>query len=152
MKQLLTVLHTILCVFKQATSAQIKPAWNVVIPSVTTKNEIVYAFSSPNMKTVWGATVILPDRTFANSNQKLIRTTDADKTWSRSIFREDTTDFPKSIFASFEKEAIAGLQSGAGLFGTNGVLTGMIQHLVNAALCGSCLVSSKPQKLRFKLS
>ena len=39
-------------------------------------------------------------------------------------------------YVSFEKEAITGLQNGAGLVGTTGVLTGMIERLVNAALTG----------------
>jgi putative transposase len=45
---------------------------------------------------------------------------------------------PKVIFdyASFEEEAIAGLQRGSGLLGTQGVLTNLVQRLVNAALSG----------------
>ena len=39
-------------------------------------------------------------------------------------------------YGEFEREAIAGLQSGKGLVGTEGVLTSMIQRLVNAALTG----------------
>lgn len=39
-------------------------------------------------------------------------------------------------YKSFEKEAIAGLYAGADLVGTNGVLTSLIQRLVNAALKG----------------
>ena len=53
-------------------------------------------------------------------------------------------------FASFEQEAISGLQRGGGLVGTNGVLTSMIQRLVNAALYGemaSQLQSDKTQSL-----
>lgn len=39
-------------------------------------------------------------------------------------------------YAEFEKEAIASLMSGASLSGEKGVLTGLIQRLVNAALSG----------------
>ena len=39
-------------------------------------------------------------------------------------------------YASFEQEAIAGLQKGSGLLGTEGVLTNLVQRLVNAALSG----------------
>jgi transposase-like protein len=39
-------------------------------------------------------------------------------------------------YGEFEREAIAGLQSGKGLVGTEGVLTSIIQRLVNAALSG----------------
>lgn len=39
-------------------------------------------------------------------------------------------------YASFEREAISGLQNGSGLLGTEGVLTGLVQRLVNAALSG----------------
>jgi putative transposase len=39
-------------------------------------------------------------------------------------------------YENFEKEAISGLQAGDGLIGGKGVLTGLIQRLVNAALVG----------------
>lgn len=39
-------------------------------------------------------------------------------------------------YASFEREAITGLQNGAGLLGTEGVLTSLVQRIVNAALSG----------------
>ena len=39
-------------------------------------------------------------------------------------------------YEEFESEAILGLQAGRGLLGTDGVLTGLIQRLVNAALSG----------------
>jgi transposase-like protein len=45
---------------------------------------------------------------------------------------------PNQVFdyGEFEQEAIAGLQSGKGLVGTEGVLTSLIQRIVNAALQG----------------
>ncbi|MGI9158600.1 MAG: hypothetical protein ACR2K1_02480 [Saprospiraceae bacterium] len=39
-------------------------------------------------------------------------------------------------YDEFEKEAIDRLKKGAGLVGSDGVLTGLIQRLVNAALSG----------------
>lgn len=50
---------------------------------------------------------------------------------SRNGVADQTFDYE-----DFEREAIAGLQSGKGLVGTEGVLTSLIQRLVNAALRG----------------
>ena len=49
-------------------------------------------------------------------------------------------------YAAFEEQAIAGLQSGAGLIGTEGVLTSLIQRLVNAALSGEMTGHLKSDK------
>ena len=49
-------------------------------------------------------------------------------------------------YAAFEEQAIAGLQSGAGLMGTEGVLTSLIQRLVNAALSGEMTGHLKSDK------
>lgn len=50
-------------------------------------------------------------------------------------------------YAAFEASAIAGLQNGAGLMGTEGVLTGLVQRLVNAALNGELSEQLKSDKL-----
>jgi putative transposase len=50
-------------------------------------------------------------------------------------------------FEKFEKEAIEGLYAGRGLVGTDGVLTGLIQRLVNAALEGEMRHHMKNEKL-----
>jgi putative transposase len=50
-------------------------------------------------------------------------------------------------YASFEEEAIRGLYSGSGLVGTNGVLTGMIQRIVNAALSGEMKNHLKEERI-----
>ena len=49
-------------------------------------------------------------------------------------------------YVAFEEQAIAGLQSGAGLIGTEGVLTSLIQRLVNAALSGEMTGHLKSDK------
>jgi putative transposase len=64
---------------------------------------------------------------------------------------------PKVIFdyASFEQEAIAGLQKGSGLLGTEGVLTNLVQRLVNAALSGEMqghLASEKSANISNRLN
>jgi putative transposase len=50
-------------------------------------------------------------------------------------------------YVEFEKEAINGLQTGKGLVGTEGVLTSLIQRLVNAALNGEMKGHLKEEKL-----
>ena len=54
--------------------------------------------------------------------------------------KKELIDNPAGVRAfdydSFEQAAIAGLQNGAGLVGEGGVLTSLIQRLVNAALSG----------------
>ena len=50
-------------------------------------------------------------------------------------------------YGAFEKEAIEGLQSGCGLVGTDGVLTQLIQRLVNAALSGEMTGHLKNERL-----
>lgn len=50
-------------------------------------------------------------------------------------------------YGEFEREAIDGLQSGKGLVGTEGVLTSLIQRLVNAALNGEMIGHLREEKL-----
>ena len=50
--------------------------------------------------------------------------------------RLETEESCSFDYASFEQSAIEGLQNGAGLIGTDGVLTSLIQRIVNAALSG----------------
>lgn len=49
-------------------------------------------------------------------------------------------------YGEFEKEAINRLKEGAGLVGTDGVLTGLIQRLVNAALSGEMSAHMKEER------
>jgi len=50
-------------------------------------------------------------------------------------------------YDEFEKEAIDRLKEGAGLVGSDGVLTGLIQRLVNAALSGEMNAHLKQERL-----
>ena len=50
-------------------------------------------------------------------------------------------------YGEFEREAINGLHSGKGLVGTEGVLTSLIQRLVNAALNGEMSAHLREEKL-----
>ena len=56
---------------------------------------------------------------------------------------------PNQVFdyEEFEQEAISGLQSGKGLVGTEGVLTSLIQRIVNAALQGEMSGHLREEKL-----
>jgi hypothetical protein len=47
-----------------------------------------------------------------------------------------TTEVELFDYEGFEERAIAGLRNGSGLVGAQGVLTALIQRLVNAALKG----------------
>jgi putative transposase len=49
-------------------------------------------------------------------------------------------------YDEFEKEAIGRLKEGAGLVGSDGVLTGLIQRLVNAALSGEMSAHMKEER------
>ena len=49
-------------------------------------------------------------------------------------------------YTSFEQAAVQGLQSGSGLVGENGVLTALIQRLVNAALSGEMNAHLKEER------
>ncbi|MBK6931649.1 MAG: hypothetical protein IPH12_12615 [Saprospirales bacterium] len=49
-------------------------------------------------------------------------------------------------YDEFEKEAISRLKEGAGLVGSEGVLTGLIQRLVNAALSGEMSAHLKEER------
>ena len=49
-------------------------------------------------------------------------------------------------YGEFEQEAIAVLQSGRGLVGTEGVLTGLVQRIVNAALSGEMSAHLREEK------
>ena len=49
-------------------------------------------------------------------------------------------------YGEFEQEAIAVLQSGRGLVGTEGVLTGLVQRVVNAALSGEMSAYLREEK------
>jgi putative transposase len=57
-------------------------------------------------------------------------------------------DLPSEEFdyQNFEKEAIAGLYAGKDLLGTDGVLTGMVQRILNAALTGEVIHHIKSDK------
>jgi putative transposase len=50
-------------------------------------------------------------------------------------------------YKNFEKEAIAGLYAGKELLGSGGVLTGMVQRILNAALSGEVIHQIKEDKL-----
>jgi putative transposase len=52
----------------------------------------------------------------------------------------------KFDYEKFEAEAIAGLRSGSGLVGPEGVLTGLLQRLVNAALSGEMSAHLKEER------
>ncbi|MBK9339011.1 MAG: hypothetical protein IPM98_21725 [Lewinellaceae bacterium] len=49
-------------------------------------------------------------------------------------------------YDEFEKEAISRFKEGAGLVGSDGVLTGLIQRLVNAALGGEMNAHLKEER------
>jgi transposase-like protein len=51
-------------------------------------------------------------------------------------------------YASFEREAISGLLSGKGLLGSEGVLTGLVQRLINSALKGEMRAHMESEKAK----
>ncbi len=63
------------------------------------------------------------------------------KTKQRTVPEQEPFDY-----ASFESEAIKRLYEGDGLVGAQGILTNLIQRLVNAALSGEMVGHLKEQR------
>ncbi len=84
---------------------QVQTTWQVMTPSVVGDSNIINTMSAPTKNIVWADIILWPTLDNFAPTQTIIKTVNGGASWTTSIFSDDPTDSPNSIFAFDEQTA-----------------------------------------------